>query len=560
MPATAKAAAAPDAPAAAAPAPAPVLSRSQKVAADVSALIRARNPIIWIQTTEEKRVEGYLTQAAANAGYKAHSWDCAQGFTDPLTGKESTAPNKPPTGKGDSGDALDAIKVRTDDKGTPERAVWFLRDFAPWLDGPIGITTLRRLRNLVRLLPNIDRERAQCLIVLSTSNKIPPELAAHAIVIEWPLPDRAEIGNILDVSLRVIANDEKRLTACPADRRETAIDAAVGLTGEEAAACYGKSLVLTKGIDPLLVAQEKKRVVTRAGVLEWYDPIPGGLDAVGGLDNLKDWLVKHSSAYSPEARAYGLPFLKGIFVTGVSGCGKSLLAKATATSQGVPLLRLDLNALKGKFVGESEGNIRKALNIIEAVGRCVVWLDEVEKALQGATSGSADGGVSSDALGTILTWMQERKGGAFIIATSNDVTALPPEFYRAGRFDGLWFVDLPNDAEREAVCLAALAEYGRKGLKIDTKAVSKATKDFTGSEIAALIPEAMFTAFVDGKRQPTTKDITDAAKKIVPLGETAKPKIDALRLWAKGKARKATREVEETVSTGGEGREVEFDE
>lgn len=556
MPATAVKVAAPVTEAPAAPV---VLSRSQKVAADVSALIRARNPIIWIQTTEEKRVEGYLAQAAGNAGYKAHSWDAAQGFTDPLTGKESDATGAPPRGKADPGDALDAIKERTSGKGAAERAVWFLRDFAPWVDGAIGITTLRRLRNLVRLLPNIDRERAQCLIVLSTSNKIPPELSAHAIVIEWPLPDRAEIGNILDVALKVIADDAKRLNACPPERRETAIDAAVGLTGEEAAACYGKSLVLTKGIDPLLVAQEKKRVVTRAGVLEWYDPIPGGLDAVGGLDNLKDWLVKHSSAYSPRARAYGLPFLKGIFVTGVSGCGKSLLAKATATSQGVPLLRLDLNALKGKFVGESEGNIRKALNIIEAVGRCVVWLDEVEKALQGATSGSADGGVSSDALGTILTWMQERKGGAFIIATSNDVTALPPEFYRAGRFDGLWFVDLPNDIEREAVCKAALAEYGRKGLKIDTKAVSKATKNFTGSEIASLIPEAMFTAFVDGERQPTTKDIIDAAGKVVPLGETAKDKISKLRDWAVGKARPATRQLVEVASTGSEGRALDFE-
>jgi SpoVK/Ycf46/Vps4 family AAA+-type ATPase len=236
-----------------------------------------------------------------------------------------------------------------------------------------------------------------------------------------------------------------------------------------------------------------------------------------------------------------------------------LLAKATATSQGVPLLRLDLNALKGKFVGESEGNLRKALTIIEAVGRCVVWLDEVEKALQGATSGSADGGVSSDALGTILTWMQERKGGAFIIATSNDVTALPPEFYRAGRFDGLWFVDLPNDLEREAVCRAALAEYGRKGLKIDTKAVSEATRDFTGSEIASLVPEAMFTAFVDGERQPTTKDLLAAAKKIVPLSETAKPKIAALRAWAKDKARPATRELQEVAGRVTVGRALDLD-
>jgi SpoVK/Ycf46/Vps4 family AAA+-type ATPase len=326
--------------------------------------------------------------------------------------------------------------------------------------------------------------------------------------------------------------------------REAAIDAAVGLSGEEAAACYARSLVTTKKIDPAMIASEKKRVIAREKVLEWYDPLPDGLEAVGGLENLKAWLVTRKNAYSVAAREYGLPFPKGAFIFGVSGCGKSLLAKATATAWGVPLLRLDLGALKGKFVGESEGNLRKALRVIEAIGRCVVWLDEIEKALQGATSASADGGVSADALGTVLTWMQERQGGAFVIATANEVENLPPELLRKGRFDEMWFVDLPTEIERHSVLSAALRANGRGDVKIDTGAVGRATDNFTGAEIAALVPDALYAAFADEAREITTADLIAAAKTVVPLAETAKEKVKKLRDWSQGRARPATRQTE----------------
>ena len=190
-----------------------------------------------------------------------------------------------------------------------------------------------------------------------------------------------------------------RSVAAPNGVREAAINAAIGLSAEEAAASFSRSLVQTRKIDPILVATEKKRVIARERVLEWYDPLPGGLDAVGGLENVKAWLMQRKSAFSKEAREYGVPTPLGIMVVGVSGCGKTLLAQATSTAYQVPLLKFDLGALKGKFVGESEANIRKAFRTIEAVGRCVVWLDEVEKGLQGATSGASDGGVSADALG-----------------------------------------------------------------------------------------------------------------------------------------------------------------
>ena len=506
-------------------------TRGQIVAADVSALLRARNPLIWIVTREEARVEALLIEAAAAAGYVPRTWDVAQGVMD-ISGKQDNAMRD--TSGPDA--ALTLIGSRADGK---ERGAWIMRDLPEWLDGAIGFTTKRQLRNLARSLPGAPRESAQAIIILSPKSEVPAELAGHATVIDWPMPDRAEIAAILDAAIEGLP-DDLRESAAPNGQRDAAIDAAVGLSGEEAQACYSRSLVQLRKIDPALVASEKKRVVSRERVLEWYDPIKGGLDAVGGLDNLKGWLNTRKTAYSPAARAYGLPAPKGAMLVGVPGCGKSLTAKAIATAWGVPLLKVDLGALKSKFVGDSEANLRKVFKLVEAIGRCVVWFDEIEKALEGATSGSADGGVSADALGAVLTWMQERQGESFVIATANKAEGLPPELLRKGRFDEVWFIDLPTTNERAAVLSAALREYGRGDVKVNAAAVAKATEGFTGSEIAALVPDALFSAFNDDAREITTKDLTDAAKTVVPLSVTAAEKITALRNWASTRARRAS--------------------
>lgn len=507
-------------------------TRSALVAADVAALLRARNPLLWIVTREEARVERCLMEAAVSAGYLPRTWDVAQGVAGvdgaPISNMGGTDP----------GETLTTIRVRSESPAG-DRGAWIMRDLAPWLSGPVGPVTNRQLRNLARTLPTTGRDRAQAVIVLTPSADVPPELAGHATVIEWPLPDRGEIAAILDAAVEALPDDMKA-TAAPNGTRDAAIDAAVGLSGEEAASCYARSLIQLRKIDPAIVAQEKKRVVARERVLEWYDPLPGGLDAVGGLDNLKAWLAARRSAYSPAAREYGLPAPKGAMLVGIPGCGKSLTAKAIATAWGVPLLRLDLGALKSKFVGDSEQNLRKALNVIGAIGRCVVWLDEIEKALQGATSGSADGGVSADALGAVLSWMQERQGEAFVIATANEVESLPPELLRKGRFDEVWFVDLPNHLERTEIIAAALRAHGRGRVSLSYTLVAAKCEDFTGSEIAAIVPEAMFTAFGDGQRQITDADLIAAAGTVVPLSKTAAEKIKRLREWANGRARRAT--------------------
>lgn len=529
-------------------------TKSQEIATDITALLRARNPLLWIVTREEARVESHLFEAAVAAQYLPRTWDIAQGFCDMKGDLDLAVSNGDPMN--DPGDAMNIISNQTKkDKG--QRGVWIMRDLPVWLSGPAGAALLRRLRNLARSLPSVERNKAQAIIVISPSRDIPAELSNHATVVEWSLPDRAEIGAILDAAVDNLPDDVKK-NAAPNGTRAAAIDAAIGLSGEEAAACFARSLVQLRKIDPTLIAKEKKRVVARERVLEWYDPIPGGLDAVGGLENLKAWLVSRSSAYSPKARAYGLPAPKGALIVGVPGCGKSLIAKAIATPLNCPLLRLDLGALKSKFVGESEQNLRKAFEVIAAIGRCVVWLDEIEKALQGATSGSADGGVSSDALGAILSWMQERQGEAFVIATANDVSSLPPELLRKGRFDELWFVDLPTSTERIEIVSAALRSHGRKsdpeGSTVDVAEVAAVTEGFTGAEIAAIIPDALFTAFADGEREIETKDVVAAAATVTPLATTAKDKIERLREWGKQRARAASRPEKEEASTRPVGR------
>lgn len=547
------------------------MTRSQLVAADIAALLRARNPLIWIVTKEESRVERYLVEAAGAAGFIPITWDVAQGAqTIEASPKQAVAGST----LNDPSEVLTEIATRsrrpTSGSTIRTRNAWILRDLPVWLSGPTFARELRQLRNLTRSLPGAPRETAQAMVILSPSGNVPDELAGIVTVVEWPLPDRDEVAAFLDsaiASLPEFHADPKtkqfdttrplRAAALPPEKREAAIDAAVGLSGDEIQACYARSLVQTLKIDPAAVANEKKRVIARERVLEWYDPLPGGLEAVGGLEALKEWLLARSVAYTPAARAYGLPAPKGALLVGIPGCGKSLTAKAIATAWGVPLLRFDLGAQKSKFVGESEGNMRKAFRVVDAVGRCVVWFDEIEKGLAGATDGSADGGVSSDALGSMLQWMQDRRGDAFVIATANDVTKLPPELLRKGRFDNVWFVGLPDAEERGSVLEAALRNYGRDPRKLldgpELRAVAAACEGFTGSEVAELVPDAMFTAFGTGSepREVTADDLLAAAKSVVPLSKTAADKIEKLRAWAQNNARPASRRAQESATGSG---------
>jgi hypothetical protein len=487
------------------------------VAGDVTALLKARNTALWLSTVEESRALDLLQDAAAGATLELRVWDFARGITN-ASGRVVADATDPTV-------ALDYIAA------TKDRALYVLLDFHKMLPDP---KVQRQLKNLARQLESAPKSEFRAMCVLSYSADVAPELTGCVTLVELPLPDRAEIGAMLDTIVSA------RPDMAPSNgARDAAIGAACGLTLKGAENCFAKSFATTKSIDPAIVAGEKRRLISGVPGLEWLDVDPRGLGAMGGGDLLKPATALLALCYSPDARAYDLPMPKGYVVVGPPGTGKTLFAKCVAAVLGCPLLRGDLNATAGKFVGDSEKGIRRLFATVDAVGRCVLLLDEIEKMFSSGPAG-ADGGVSADRLGQFLSWRQESKSEVFVIATANDVSALPPEMLRKGRFDDVWFLDLPTQRERVEVVRAALGQYRRDASTIDAAEVARACAGFVGAEIASLVPSAMLVAFADGKRAITTADLVAASRDVVPLSKTAGEKIDRLRAWAKGRARPAS--------------------
>jgi SpoVK/Ycf46/Vps4 family AAA+-type ATPase len=288
-----------------------------------------------------------------------------------------------------------------------------------------------------------------------------------------------------------------------------------------------------------LVLAEKKQIVRRDGSLEFYEAREA-LDDVGGLDVLKGWLSRRVAAFTEDAREYGLPTPKGILVLGVQGCGKSLLAKAVSRAWGMPLLRLDLGRVFGRYIGESEASIRRAIQTAEAVAPAILWIDELEKGFAGASSESHDTGVSARVLGTFLTWMQEKRKPVFVFATANQIRNLPPELLRKGRFDELFFVDLPTPPEREEIFAVHLRKRRRDPADFHLAPLVERTEGFTGAEIEQVVTEALYAAYADHRRPLAQSDLEHAATEIIPLAVTMKEALAGMRHWAASRARKAS--------------------
>ena len=305
------------------------------------------------------------------------------------------------------------------------------------------------------------------------------------------------------------------------------------------------AVVETRGIDPKVIAREKARTLKRNGLVEVVEATTS-LDDIGGIRQLQEWLQRRGGAFSASAKAYGLPAPKGLLIVGIPGTGKSLTAKATAGAFGLPLLRLDMGRVFGGIVGQSEANLRSVIQTAEAIAPCVLWIDEIEKGFSGSkSSGSTDGGTSSRVFGSFLSWMQEKDQPVFVVATANDVSKLPPEFLRKGRFDEMFFVDLPDAQERAQIWDIVIKRHGRRPADFDTVVLSRACEQFTGAEIEAVFIDALHEAYAEG-REPGPKDILDAMAHTVPLAQLMDGQIGALRHWAKGRARDAGAPVKST--------------
>lgn len=497
-------------------------------AQEVERMLAARFALLWVVTGEEMRVERSIAAEARRAGWTVRYWDSASGAQG-IDLKPVLADGKPIKRLPD---VIAAVQ------GRKQAEVWILRDADAYLrQAGTGIEATRAIKTLARELayeartyrPSGASEDALLLgavIILTSSPEIPESLRPSATVFEWPLPDREQIELAISQS---VAAGRGRIEG---DLRSV-VEAAAGLPMTDVEDGVALALAKTGAVGSRQIALYKRRVVEKGGLLQWHEPDPRGLDAVGGLGRLKRWFLERREALSPEARAYGLAPPRGVLLAGVPGCGKSLMQKAIAAAWGVPLLRLDLGALKGRYVGQSEERIRQALRTAEAVAPIILGLEEIEKALGGATGGGGDSGVSQDQLGFLLTWLQEHEGAVFLVATANDCTSLPPELLRKGRFDEAFFVDLPQEREREEVLAATIRRSRRDPDLFDLEEAAGLSEGFSGAELASAWDDrAMLWAFNDGKREPVQDDLLRGIASITPTAAN-QGRLELYRQWGR---------------------------
>jgi hypothetical protein len=484
---------------------------------------RASFPCIAIQTTEEARACADVITAAKSLKRGIVTWSATEGLIDVGAGGKRI----PDT------EDLRAACALNDRKDT----IFIFRDVQTWAMDRDPVLC-RAFRDFVSKSPELG-----CSVVL-----LGPEYKPHStiekmvVILDYNLPSVQDLKNISSG----ISESAKKPQIKAGD---DVIRALGGLNTTEAENALSLSLIEKGDFDPGVIYREKTKAVKKSGLLDIAEADPRGLDAIGGLDVLKSWIKRRRRVWSDEARDFGLPQPKGILLIGVPGTGKSLSAKSIGTALGVPTLRLDVGNLFNSLVGESEARTRDALKLAEALAPCVLWIDEIDKGMAGSSgSGGGDSGVTKRVFGSIISWMQERRRSVFMVATANDVTSLPPELLRKGRFDEIFAVDLPSEDERKAILAIHLKGRKRDPKKFDLEAVAGATDTFTGSEIEACLDEGLFAAF-DAGGELETEHLLEAARSIVPLATTAKEQIEGIRAWAKSRARFASTRTEASPTT-----------
>ncbi|MGF1495145.1 MAG: AAA family ATPase [Microcoleaceae cyanobacterium] len=483
-------------------------------------LLRSRYVLIYIPTLEEERAESAIQDWARQQSNRAvHVWDFVEGY-------QGGNPEDAGAGRRNPLQALEQIEKFSNSA----TEIFVLRDFHRFLE---DVSVARKLRNLGRRL----KSQPKTIVILSPQISIPEDLSQVLTVLEFPLPDRTEIQQEIEQLLQATG---QRLEPLALDEIVRSFQ---GLSMERIRRIWAKAIV-THGefrIDDLdLILEEKRQAIRQTQILDFY-PAQTEISDIGGLDNLKDWLLRRGGAFSEQARQYGLPYPRGLLLVGIQGTGKSLTAKAIAHHWHLPLLRLDVGRLFAGLVGESESRTRQMIQLAEALAPCVLWIDEIDKAFAGF-DGKGDSGTASRVFGTFITWLAEKTSPVFVVATANNVQALPPELLRKGRLDEIFFVGLPSQEERKAIFEVHLSKVRPAQIKTyDLEALANETEAFSGAEIEQVIIEAMHLGFSQGQ-DFATEDILKAAKQIIPLAQTAQEQVEFLQNWAAaGKARWASK-------------------
>ncbi len=495
---------------------------------ELDVYIRARYPLLWVVTPEERRALTEIEALALDQKKRLLFWSATTGVVNPAV------PDRIDTGKRDPLALLGTILEDTDG------CIWVLRDFHPYLKEP---TIVRRLREVAFGLQS--QKTSKTVILLGPVFKIPPELEKEITVLDFNLPTEAQLLVMLE---RLIEDARRGASKVALDRRQRTrlVKACLGLTEVEAQNAIAKAIIQADGrldgdaIDA--VTAEKQQIIRKSGLLEFYASAEQ-LATVGGLSILKEWLRKRERAFDEKARAFGLPEPKGILLVGVQGCGKSLVAKAVANAWRLPLLRLDVGRLFASLVGSSEENLRNAIKVAESIAPVVLWVDEIEKGFSGVGSSNvSDAGTAARVFGSFITWLQEKQAPVFVIATANSVEHLPPELVRKGRFDEIFFVDLPDLQERIDIWSIHLQKRNRGSEKFDLQTLAMASDGLSGAEIEQAIIAGLYEAFDRGGHL-NMDDLLTVLQDTVPLSRMMEEEIEALRLWARQRARRASATV-----------------
>ncbi|MGF1492668.1 MAG: AAA family ATPase [Microcoleaceae cyanobacterium] len=500
---------------------------------ELGILIEARYPLIYIITSEEARCEQLIARVAQEKRQReVYVWTLTRGFVEQSRGSAQSGTVSPQA-------AIEwTIRQRESkhrEPGSGGGSIYVFKDLHPFRDSP---EVTRCLRDAVANFRGSDKT----IVLLSPVQEVPIELEKEVVVLDFPLPDMGELDEVLSAQL-----EQTRSRRISLEAREKLLKGALGLTHDEAEKVYRKAYVtngcLSEGeLD--IVLSEKRQLIRRNRILEYMD-VESTMQSVGGADELKEWLSKRANVFSEEARQYGLPTPKGILILGVPGCGKSLIAKATSRLWGLPMLRLDMGRVyDGSTVGRSEANLRNAIKTAESVSPAILFIDELDKAFAGgAGSADSDAGTSSRIFGSFLTWMQDKTSPVFVVATANRVDRLPSEFLRKGRFDEIFFVDLPTVEERQEIFRIHLTKRRpdvQDRFDIKQLASEEVSGGLSGAEVEQAIIAAMHEAFAHDKREFTQLDIIAALKATRPLSTTMSEQIEALRNWARVRARPAT--------------------
>jgi len=502
--------------------------------------LKARYPVLYIVSPEEARIEYELATTVNENKWRLVAWSHTDGFIN-IKGQAIEQVEDPI-------EALSKIRQATGSLGGIDlekgNIAFLFRDLSPFFTSP----------KVVRLVRDIAREfktQGKVLIITASYNQLPIELQRDVTLLEFDLPDRKMVGVLFD---KFYEDNKKTIGEVDRDERAAIIEACMGLTTTEAENAIAKAVVDWKKFQKdnpketpprisSLVMDEKAKAIKKTGILEYY-PAAESLKDIGGLANFKEWIAMRQKAFTEKAKEFGLPSPRGALFVGIPGCGKSLAAKACANALQVPLIRFDIGRVFAGLVGKSEENMRIAIQTAEAVGQCVLWLDEIEKAFAGlASSGTTDSGVSARVFGSFITWMQEKKAPIFILATCNRIQGLPPELTRKGRFDEIFFVDVPDPNERKEILEIHLRKRGRDVKKFDLTDCISSSEGFSGAELEEAVVSGLFNAFYKGQ-EITDFHIQHAILNTVPLSRSRASDMAEMRDWATKFAQHASRKKE----------------